>query len=79
MAYWGIGLAIGLVLLVVAPLLAHRWLKPDQLTSTAVQQSSMLMAFVLVFREGLVPSLGLLLAWLLGKGRGSSLGKGRTP
>ncbi|HEX3210468.1 MAG TPA: branched-chain amino acid ABC transporter permease, partial [Geminicoccaceae bacterium] len=38
-----------------------------------------LMAFVLVFREGLVPSLGLLLAWLLGKGRGSSLGKGRTP
>jgi ABC-type branched-subunit amino acid transport system permease subunit len=38
-----------------------------------------LMAFVLVFREGLVPSLGLLLAWLLGKGRGSSLGKGHTP
>jgi branched-chain amino acid transport system permease protein len=38
-----------------------------------------LMAFVLVFREGVVPSLGLLLAWLLGKARTSFLDQGRAP
>lgn len=48
--YWGVGAVIGVVVLALAPLIAHRWLQANQLSPAAVQQAIMIMGLVITFQ-----------------------------
>ena len=46
--YWGVSLAIGIIVIVFAPLIAHHWVQPGQLTPDTIQQAIMIMGAVMV-------------------------------
>jgi len=44
--YWGVGLVIGLVVIVLAPFIAHHWVKTQGIPAKTVQQAVMIMGLV---------------------------------
>jgi O-antigen/teichoic acid export membrane protein len=48
--YWGLGFFIGVVVMVLSPFIALRWVKADTLSVDIVQQSVMLMGLVIAFQ-----------------------------
>ena len=48
--YWGVSLAIGIIIVVFAPLIAHHWVQPGHLTPDTIQQAIMIMGLVMVLQ-----------------------------
>jgi len=48
--YWAVAVIIGLSVILLAPVLAHHWLKATHLSPTTVQQALMIMGLVIAFR-----------------------------
>lgn len=48
--YWAVAAVIGVAVLALAPLIAHRWLQAKQLSPAAVQQAIMTMGLVITFQ-----------------------------
>jgi len=44
--YWGVGLVIGLVVMLLAPVIAHHWVKTQGIPAKTVQQAVMIMGLV---------------------------------
>jgi O-antigen/teichoic acid export membrane protein len=69
MIYWSIGVFIGIGVVFLAPIIAHRWIHPQGLTAAAVQRSVLLMGIMLAlqwplsFYEGGLMGLQRLVAY----------------
>ena len=48
--YWGVAVFIGLVIMVMAPFIAHRWVKAGQLSPLVIEQAIVIMGFVMAFQ-----------------------------
>jgi O-antigen/teichoic acid export membrane protein len=48
--YWGLGFFIGVVVMILSPFIAHRWVKADTLSVDVIQQSVILMGLVIAFQ-----------------------------
>jgi len=46
--YWGIALVIGVLVMAASPLIAHYWVKAEQLSSSTVEQAILIMGFTLM-------------------------------
>jgi O-antigen/teichoic acid export membrane protein len=48
--YWLLAVAIGVIVIALAPLLAHRWIHAERLTVGTVQQAFLIMGLILAFQ-----------------------------
>jgi O-antigen/teichoic acid export membrane protein len=48
--YWGIAVFVGITVVLLSPIIAHRWINAGQLSSQTVEQALLLMGFVMVFQ-----------------------------
>jgi len=48
--YWCVAVFIGILILLLAPLIAHRWVKAGQLSPQVVEQAILIMGFVMAFQ-----------------------------
>ena len=48
--YWGIAIFVGIVVTSLAPVLAHYWVKPGELSPATVEQAFLIMGFIMVFQ-----------------------------
>jgi O-antigen/teichoic acid export membrane protein len=48
--YWLMAVAIGVVVIALAPLLAHRWIHAERLTDGTIQQAFLIMGLILAFQ-----------------------------
>lgn len=48
--YWCVAVFIGIVIMVIAPFIAHHWIRAGQLSPQAIEQALRLMGFVMAFQ-----------------------------
>ncbi|MBF0230744.1 MAG: oligosaccharide flippase family protein [Desulfamplus sp.] len=48
--YWSIAIFVGISVVLLSPFIAHYWIKPGQLSPKTVEQSILIMGFVMVFQ-----------------------------
>jgi len=48
--YWGVGLFIGITIFLIAPFIAHYWIKGGSVSSTTIEQAIRIMGFIIAFQ-----------------------------
>ena len=48
--YWGLALVIGIAVIAISPLIAHHWVRADQLSATTIEQAVLIIGFTLMLQ-----------------------------